>query len=71
MNNNIIKELLKEYEQKRLKEELDLEKKLNDFYLKNPDLASINQKLIRLPLKYQRLFYMENPLIPCNYNYNS
>ena len=45
MQNNILKDILKEYEQKRIKSEKDLEIRKNDLYYKNPRLLEIEEKL--------------------------
>ena len=45
MSNPNLKLLLNEYDKKRLQAELDLEKKLNNFYIKNPDILNINDKM--------------------------
>lgn len=54
MSNPNLKLLLKEYEQKRLQAEFDLEKKLNDFYIKNPDIFNINDKINRLSIEISK-----------------
>ena len=51
MSNPNLKLLLKEYEQKRLKKQLDLENKLNNFYIKNPNIAQINDKINRTSIE--------------------
>lgn len=51
MSNPNLKILLKEYEQKRLQAELALENKLNKFYLKNPDLSNVNDKINRTSIE--------------------
>lgn len=51
MSNPNLKILLKEYEQKRLQAELALENKLNKFYMKNPDLSNINDKINRTSIE--------------------
>ena len=51
MSNPNFKILLKEYEQKRLQAELALENKLNKFYLKNPDLSNVNDKINRTSIE--------------------
>ena len=51
MSNPNLKILLKEYEQKRLQAELALENKLNKFYIKNPDLSNINDKINRTSIE--------------------
>ncbi len=45
MSNPILKSLLKEYEKKRLEKQLELENKLNKFYLQNPSVSEINDKI--------------------------
>lgn len=54
MSNSNLKTLLKEYEQKRLQAEIDLEKKLNAFYIKNPDVLYINDKINRLSIEISK-----------------
>ena len=54
MSNPNLKILLKEYEQKRLQAELDLEKKLHDFYIKNPAILNINDKINRLSIEISK-----------------
>ena len=45
MSNPILKSLLKEYDKKRLEKQLELENKLNKFYLQNPSISEINDKI--------------------------
>ena len=45
MSNEILNSLLKEYSQKKLKAELDLEKRKHDLYEKNPRLMKIEEEL--------------------------
>ncbi len=45
MSNEILNSLLKEYAQKKLKAELDLEKRKQDLYEKNPRLMKIEEEL--------------------------
>jgi DNA replication protein DnaC len=45
MGNSVLKDLLKEYEQKRLSSALDLEKRKNDLYASNPRLEQIDAEL--------------------------
>ncbi len=54
MSNPNLKILLKEYEQKRLQKQFDLENKLNKFYLKNPDIANINDKINRTSIEISK-----------------
>lgn len=54
MSNSNLKILLSEYDKKRLQAELDLENKLNKFYLKNPDIANINDKINRISIEISK-----------------
>ena len=54
MSNLNLKILLKEYEQKRLQAELTLEKKLHDFYIKNPDVLNVNDKINRASIEISK-----------------
>ena len=54
MSNPNLKILLKEYDQKRLQAELNLENKLNNFYIKNPDILNINDKINRISIEISR-----------------
>ena len=54
MSNPNLKILLKEYEQKRLQKQLDLEEKLNKFYLKNPDISNIIDKINRISIEISK-----------------
>lgn len=45
MSNEILNSLIKEYEQKKLLAELDLEKRKNDLYKKVPKLKQIEDDL--------------------------
>ena len=54
MGNPNLKILLSEYDKKRLQAELDLENKLNKFYLKNPDIANINDKINRISIEISK-----------------
>lgn len=45
MSNNVLRSLLKEYEQKKLKAELDLEKRKDELYEKMPKLQQIEDEL--------------------------
>lgn len=54
MSNPNFKILLKEYEQKRLEKQLDLENKLNKFYIKNPDVSNINDKINRTSIEISK-----------------
>ena len=54
MSNPNLKLLLNEYDKKRLQAELDLEKKLNNFYIKNPDILTINDKINRISIEISK-----------------
>lgn len=54
MSNPNLKILLNEYDKKRLQAELDLENKLNNFYIKNPDVLNINDKINRLSIELSK-----------------
>ena len=54
MGNSNFKILLSEYSKKRLQAQLDLENKLNKFYLKNPDVANINDKINRTSIEISK-----------------
>lgn len=60
MSNPTLKIVLKEYEQKRLAKELALDKKLRDFYLKNPDVNSINDKINRTSIAISKSILLNN-----------
>ena len=45
MNNQDLKQLLKEYEQKRELAKQDCEKKIEDFYSKNPNISNLVDKI--------------------------
>lgn len=54
MSNPTLKLLLKEYERNRLNKELELDNKLKNFYLKNPELANINDKINNTSIKISK-----------------
>ena len=54
MSNSNLKILLHEYSKKRLHAELNLESKLNNFYLKNPDVLNINDKINRISIEISK-----------------
>jgi len=54
LSNSNLKILLSEYDKKRLQAELDLESKLNKFYLKNPDVSNINDKINRISIEISK-----------------
>jgi len=54
LSNSNLKILLSEYSQKKLQAQLDLENKLNKFYLKNPDIENINDKINRISIEISK-----------------
>ena len=54
MSNPTLKKLLSEYSKKRLQAELDLDSKLNKFYIKNPDFSNINDKINRISIEISK-----------------
>lgn len=59
MSNPTLKILLKEYEQKRLNAELELEKKLNDFFSNNPLISEINDKINRTSIEVSKTILLD------------
>lgn len=59
MSNPTLKILLKEYEQKRLIAELELEKKLNDFFSNNPLISEINDKINRTSIEVSKTILLD------------
>ena len=59
MSNPNLKILLKEYEQKRLEKQKDLENKLNKFYIKNPDILNINDKINRTSIEISKTILLD------------
>jgi len=60
LSNPNLKILLSEYDKKRLQAELDLENKLNKFYLKNPDVSNINDKINRISIEISKTILLNN-----------
>ncbi len=60
MSNSTLKMILKEYEQKRLDKEIALDKKLRDFYLKNPDVNNLNDKINRTSIEISKNILLNN-----------
>ena len=54
MSNPNLKILLNEYDKKRLQAELDLENRLNAFYIKNPDVLNINDKINKISIELSK-----------------
>ena len=60
MNNSILNELLKEYEQKRLTNIRNLEKRKKELYLSNPKLQEIDNKLSNISINSAKLILQNN-----------
>lgn len=60
MDNILLKELLKEYENKRLKAENDLEKRKNELYKENSDLKQIDEQLQSFAISTAKLILNKN-----------
>jgi len=54
LSNSNLKILLSEYDKKRLQAQLNLENNLNKFYLKNPDVSNINDKINRISIEISK-----------------
>ena len=69
MSNEVLNSLLKEYEQKKVKAELDLEKRKEDLYKKIPRLQQIEDELNKKAenLKYEKACIIQNADLPFNY----
>ena len=60
MANEILSSLLKEYEQKRVKAELDLDRRKEDLYKKIPKLAEIDEKLSKHAINTAKAMLLNN-----------
>ena len=63
MSNEILNSLLREYEQKKLKAELDLEKRKEQLYKLIPSFFLSENNLILLELMLQNKFYLSLPIL--------
>ena len=54
MENDILKQLLTEYDQKRINAEINLSKKMNELYNKYPDLLRINEEIKSCGIKLSK-----------------
>ena len=54
MSNEVLNSLLKEYEQKKLKAELNLEKKKEDLYITAPRLKEIDDNLNHIAINTKK-----------------
>ena len=59
MSNPNLRILLKEYEQKRFQKQIELENKLNKFYIKNPDILNINDKINRTSIEISKTILLD------------
>lgn len=60
MNNSILNDLLKEYEQKRLESSRDAEKRKKELYLSNPELQEIDDKLSSISINTAKAILKNN-----------
>lgn len=60
MNNSILNDLLKEYEQKRLEYSRDAEKRKKELYLSNPKLQEIDDKLSNISINTAKKILKSN-----------
>lgn len=60
MNNSILNNLLKEYEQKRLEYSRDAEKRKKELYLSNPELQEIDDKLSSISINTAKAILKNN-----------
>ena len=60
MNNQNLKNLLNEYEQIRLSKQIELENKLSNFYIKNPNIYNINDKINRKSIELSKSILLNN-----------
>ena len=60
MNNSILNDLLKEYEQKRLEYSRDAEKRKKELYLSNPKLQEIDDKLSQISIDSAKAILKSN-----------
>ena len=60
MSNEILNSLIKEYEQKKLLAELDLEKRKNDLYKKVPKLKQIEDDLNQFAINTAKNIFIKS-----------
>ena len=60
MSNPTLKNLLKEYEQNRLESEIQLDEKLRNFYIKNPDISNLNDKINKTSIEISKNILLNN-----------
>ena len=59
MGNVILKDLLKEYEKKRLQAQLTLDNKIENFYAKNPVLSKINDNINKTSIEISKTILLD------------
>lgn len=59
MSSSALKNILKEYEQKRTKNILASEKKINDFYLKNPNLEKLTENINKTSIEISKTILLD------------
>lgn len=60
MSNEVLNSLLKEYEQKKLRAELDLEKRKEELYKEIPKLQKIEDELSNFAISYTKNILLQN-----------
>ena len=60
MSNPTLKTLLNEYEQTRLRKQMELEEKLNRFYEKNPSVLELNRKMDQTSIEISKTILQNN-----------
>lgn len=60
MANSTLKELLREYEKNRLNKEQELDEKLRRFYIKNPDISNLNDKINKISIDISKNILLKN-----------
>lgn len=68
MSNEILNSLLKEYEQKKLNAELDLQKRKDDLYKKLPELQKIEDELNKLAFETAKNLLKNNSSLLSDFN---
>ena len=66
MSNPTLKQLLKEYEENKLKKQMELEEKLNNFYNENPEIAKINDKINKISIEISKAILLNKNIEDLN-----
>jgi len=66
MDNDILNSLLREYEQKKIKAELDLEKRKNSLYKSIPELQEVENKINSFSINHAKNIL--NNIVNCDFN---